>query len=354
VLLFDIVTFNDTTRNVVYAVYYPAKQLAAAGLLGLIVIFTFTTIEFFFLQDEFDGLECKTMMKCLSTTLNHGLRNGGGIGDFMIPIASAPSTLTGREVTRWLVDFSFFLLVIIVLLNIIFGIIIDTFSDLRSQKEAREADERNNCFICGISKSRFDSDYPKGFAYHQQSEHNLWDYVAFMVYLWEKNSSDYSGLEEYVFNKIRDRDVTWLPINKALAFESFEDDTDDPIEAGIARLHAHSGNTRKRVDQISEQNEHLRAQVSEMQTTITLMGEEMEKSNAMLNKLVSTISAVHMQFSNFTSKQEATAARREEKAKRERRKNKPKNQVTTLMGHASGGGNPGPTSSSGNKKAPHI
>merc|ERR1711907_349925 len=85
-----------------------------------------------------------------------------------------------------------------------------------------------------------------------------------------------------------DRDVTWLPINKALAFESFEDDTDDPIEAGIARLHAHSGNTRKLVDQISEQNEHLRAQVSEMQTTITLMGEEMEKSNAMLNKLVST------------------------------------------------------------------
>ncbi len=77
-LLFDIVTFNDTTRNVVYAVYYPAKQLGAAALLGLIVIFTFTTIEFFFFQDDFFNKECRTMMSCLSTTLNQGLRNGGG------------------------------------------------------------------------------------------------------------------------------------------------------------------------------------------------------------------------------------------------------------------------------------
>ncbi len=269
----------------------------------------------------------------------------------MVPIPNAPSSLTGRNASRWLVDFSFFLLVIIVLLNIIFGIIIDTFSDLRSQKEAREADERNNCFICGISKSRFDSDYEKGFFHHQQFEHNLWDYVAFMVYLWEKHHGDYSGLEEYVFNKIRDRDVTWLPINKALAFETFDDDTDDPLEAGINRLHKHSGNTLKRVERITEQNDVLRSQVMEMQSTIAIMGEEMEKSHQLLNKLVSTVSAVHEQFSEFTGKQARIAARKEEKLKMERRKNKPKNMVRNLQG---GGGKQFPPSPNGKIKAPHV
>ena len=38
-----------------------------------------------------------------------------------------------RFLARTLLDFTFFIVVIIILLNIIFGIIIDTFSDLRGR-----------------------------------------------------------------------------------------------------------------------------------------------------------------------------------------------------------------------------
>ena len=57
----------------------------------------------------------------------YGLRLSGGIGDIMKHTWS----------TRLWIDFLYFLLVLIVLLNVIFGIIIDTFSDLRSQKMER-------------------------------------------------------------------------------------------------------------------------------------------------------------------------------------------------------------------------
>lgn len=38
---------------------------------------------------------------------------------------------------------------IIIVLNLIFGVIIDTFADLRSEKQQKELILKNTCFICG-------------------------------------------------------------------------------------------------------------------------------------------------------------------------------------------------------------
>ena len=43
----------------------------------------------------------------------------------------------------------FFFVVIIIVLNLIFGVIIDTFADLRSEKQQKEEIIKNSCFICG-------------------------------------------------------------------------------------------------------------------------------------------------------------------------------------------------------------
>jgi hypothetical protein len=49
-------------------------------------------------------------------------------------------------------DLTFFLIVIVILLNIIFGIIIDTFAELRDKKHSMEEDMKNICFICNINR----------------------------------------------------------------------------------------------------------------------------------------------------------------------------------------------------------
>ena len=43
----------------------------------------------------------------------------------------------------------FFFIVIIIVLNLIFGVIIDTFADLRAEKQQKEDILKNSCFICG-------------------------------------------------------------------------------------------------------------------------------------------------------------------------------------------------------------
>jgi inositol 1,4,5-triphosphate receptor type 1 len=52
-------------------------------------------------------------------------------------------------VGRVVYDMLFFFIVIIIVLNLIFGVIIDTFADLRSEKQNKEEILKNTCFICG-------------------------------------------------------------------------------------------------------------------------------------------------------------------------------------------------------------
>ena len=47
----------------------------------------------------------------------------------------------------------FFFIVIIITLNLIFGVIIDNFADLRTEKQRNDEVLRNTCFICGTIES---------------------------------------------------------------------------------------------------------------------------------------------------------------------------------------------------------
>lgn len=77
------------------------------------------------------------------TYINDSIRNGGGIGDVLGDVAPGDSTYIGR----FFFDLTFFLIIIILGLNIVFGIILDTFGQLRDQKSVSFMEiSRNNSF----------------------------------------------------------------------------------------------------------------------------------------------------------------------------------------------------------------
>ena len=115
----------------------------------------------------------------------------------------------------------FFFILIIIVLNLIFGVIIDTFGALREEKA--EADEilRNSCFVCALKRMDFENqksneksktldvvaggketvsgavasdsksgilhglNAPIGFENHIKYEHNMWHYSQ-RLFWWEK------------------------------------------------------------------------------------------------------------------------------------------------------------------------
>ncbi len=68
----------------------------------------------------------------------------------MILILDSNSLQESLFYGRVIFDLSFFFLVIIIIIqNLVFGVIIDTFADLRTEKNKEEDMIKNTCFICG-------------------------------------------------------------------------------------------------------------------------------------------------------------------------------------------------------------
>ena len=54
---------------------------------------------------------------------------------------------------KFVFDCTFHIVVIIIMINILFGIIIDTFAQLRDEKQTKDDDKRNVCYICNIDRN---------------------------------------------------------------------------------------------------------------------------------------------------------------------------------------------------------
>jgi hypothetical protein len=135
----------------------------------------------------------------------------GGSGDF------GPYMAQRLSAGQWIFYFTFDLAIRFVLLNVIRGITVDTFSELRIAKILRLKDTLETCFICGLHKQFFDRDrLSHGFIHHIRQEHNMWNYLFFIIYLWEQDKDDDDGLEQYVRRSIEKDDINWIPTNKAM------------------------------------------------------------------------------------------------------------------------------------------
>lgn len=43
----------------------------------------------------------------------------------------------------------------------------------------------------------------------------MWHYLFFIVYLKDKNPVEYTGIESYVSEKLKNNDIYWFPIQKS-------------------------------------------------------------------------------------------------------------------------------------------
>jgi inositol 1,4,5-triphosphate receptor type 3 len=164
--LLDFITRSPTLQNVIKSVTLNGGQFLMTALLTATIIFIYTTIGFFYLQDFYIDTNvnkfednpsenfCTNMLQCYVKMLDAGLRNGGGIGDATLPIVYDN---TETYFVKFAFDCTFHILVIIVMINILFGIIIDTFAQLRDLKQSIDIDMRNICYICSIDRNTVSS-----------------------------------------------------------------------------------------------------------------------------------------------------------------------------------------------------
>ncbi|KAM7396526.1 hypothetical protein PAMP_019560 [Pampus punctatissimus] len=302
-LLFDLVIREETLLNVIKSVTRNGRSIILTAVLAIFLVYFFSIIGFLFLKDDFrmevdrlpasakgdllsntkasdscmkdncpvsspksvpdedDGIErvCDTLLMCIITVLNQGLRNGGGVGD----ILRRPSKEEPLFAARVVYDLLFFFVVIIIVLNLIFGVIIDTFADLRSEKQRKEEILKTTCFICGLERDKFDNK-TVSFEEHIKSEHSMWHYLYFLVLVRVKDPTEYTGPESYVAQMIREKNLEWFPRMRAMSLVSSEGDNEqnemrclqEKLDSTVTLVAQLSGQLAELKEQMTEQRKN--------------------------------------------------------------------------------------------------
>ena len=172
--------------------------------------FNFTVYNTKTKQEESENF-CYYSIQCWMFITNYGVRNGGGVAD-QLPKDSY-KTNPKRYLIRFFFDMLFDIIIVLIMLNVFFGIMVDAFAELRNKNNEREKDKNSICFICQLSRDeclRRNIDFEE----HVMKIHSLWNYVYFLIYLHLNNSNDFNRVEGYVWEKLGNQDYSWLPIER--------------------------------------------------------------------------------------------------------------------------------------------
>lgn len=222
--LFELIYRSKTLQYVLKSIYLRWDVLVLTALLLLATIWCFTTIYFnifnedFFIKNDDTGTKefiCDTMFRCYLSIIGFGLRAEGFWEDIF-----DPSTNFGRL----FVDLLFWIVIVLVLMNIVFGTILESFAQLRETAEDTELEMHDRCFVCDIRKNRFDVKANEGIQFddHVNREHSVWNYVYFFVHLMKKEKTEYTGMEQYIYELVMEKDISFFPIQRSRMLEKSE------------------------------------------------------------------------------------------------------------------------------------
>ena len=226
--LLHAVQANQTLKECIQSITEHWRSLLAVTAFGVVLIYLFSLLGFAFFRRDYDpndGMYCHTLGDCFAATLKNGLLAGGGMGDVLVPeVYSGTSIFTGRLVY----DLAFFVLVTVIIMNLVLGIIVDTFSELRSNRAELEEDQTNKCFVCGFESHEFEQ--VGGFEAHLKSDHNMWNYLYYYIYLRDRNASDRSYHEVYLYDHfVQNKSIDPFPVGKSMRLAAHIDDSADRL-----------------------------------------------------------------------------------------------------------------------------
>ena len=111
-------------------------------------------------------------------------------------------------------DFVFKIFINIICLNIIFGIIVDTYSSLKKTADNKASILNSVCLVCEISKVELEAN-GVDFIEHITVQHSVDDYMAYMIRL-RINDGAMGHTDIRIKRNIESLDVSWIPSKSSL------------------------------------------------------------------------------------------------------------------------------------------
>jgi hypothetical protein len=210
IFLLEFVVLDGTTQYLLKAVSLPFWNLMATFVILAIAIHIFSGayFELFSYDLEHNHVEpIYDLWSSFKLALTYGLRGEYGVDhEFYVTIGPR----------MWL-DLAFYFIILAILRHIFFAIIVETFGQLREEKNEREEKGHNSCFICGVARHDYEKlGLASSFQEHRNDEHNPENYVSLAFAVMEQQKMDDLGVEMFVRKCMTSRDrwesISWIPI----------------------------------------------------------------------------------------------------------------------------------------------
>ena len=236
--LLDFAGKSPEIRIVATALSRNLRAIGSTVIFMIIIVYIYSVWGYKYMAEHYWYMDfneeknpiCTSLLQCFVAALNDGLRAndlGASIERLRSPdIVALDFDDYLKYYMQALQAFSYWFVVCIILLNVIFGIIIDSFGELRHHRAMIQGKIDNECFICGIDRFTFDTK-GNGFDTHVEVEHQKWNYLFMLVMLREKDSTEYNGWEQFVAELIppaRSPPMsTFLPRNTAISLQEHQE-----------------------------------------------------------------------------------------------------------------------------------
>ena len=214
--LLSIVSLNQTLNNIAKSLILKGNSLAWTVVFTFVLLYEFAGWAFYYQRDRFyetagrdkpDHM-CQSLLYCFLTMINNGMRWHCGVGK----ITRSESYILHfwPFIHRFAFDLVFFWLIEGIMLKIVYGMILDSFGELRQAHYLIEQDMANNCFICNVEKDECEKNNIS-FQEHCNEVHNVWDYAFYMITLRMQEASTLNSLNSRNRKRIMEKGVDWLP-----------------------------------------------------------------------------------------------------------------------------------------------
>mmetsp|Transcript_10651 Transcript_10651/g.9220 ORF Transcript_10651/g.9220 Transcript_10651/m.9220 type:complete len:261 (-) Transcript_10651:446-1228(-) len=179
--LFEAVVRYPLLQTILRSVYDPGKSLILTYMFLQLFNYFFALFAYYFFPEDYEGL-CSSVWKCYLTVFDKAFKADGGIGGFL------GGSETEIDILRFAYDNIYNIFIMIMILNIVMGIILDTFENLRESEKKFSYDINNICFVCGFDRETLDkaTDARNGFLTHIKSDHYMWNYLFYIAYINQK------------------------------------------------------------------------------------------------------------------------------------------------------------------------
>ena len=215
-LLLAILNLNTTLKSIVASIKVKGPELGASFLLLIFLVYFYSNLGFFYLNDNFAAdIEedisdnyCLCLSFCFMTNFDAGIRARGGAADQMIRISFERHTKL--YVIRLIYDITYFLINIIIMIDLVFGIILGTFSKMREEERECDNDKINHCFICHITREIIEK-RKENFQFHREKRHNLWNYINYMLFLKFSDVNKLNVTNLFTKMNLDNKNISFLP-----------------------------------------------------------------------------------------------------------------------------------------------